>query len=300
MTNTRKFNTFIFSVYALIASCNEGGSSIAENGKDIARAEIEVINKDTAQNEEQTEKLSFKNVSEIVAESSNYIWVEKQGSHSSLALNFQYKDTLDVSYSPECWLMYPYKLEGNKITVYWDKYMDTKYEFNIIKAINKIDTKYLGKPFMELELENDTTLKATYLIKDIIRKINNSEKNRTLFPERFYLEQESSNHSTPSNEIPPNGKYRFDMAFAEWQGQSMGEKVTVIINDENITVIYEGDGQLTQSKKSDVFEEGIIMKHKSGVWIIGKQPSDAQLDEIGGCTGGPTIIDFENKKYWTC
>jgi hypothetical protein len=114
------------------------------------------------------------------------------------------------------------------------------------------------------------------------------------------LWQKFSNHSTPSNDIPPNGKYRFDMAFAEWQGQSMGEKVTVIINDENIKVIYEGDGQLTQSKISDVFEEGIIMKHKSGVWIIGKQPSDAQLDEIGGCTGGPTIIDFENKKYWTC
>ena len=130
---------------------------------------------------------------------------------------------------------------------------------------------------------------------------SNTVNNRdTTITERFYVEQENSIDSTTANDIPPNGKYRFDMAFAEWQGQSMGEKVTVIINDESIKVIYEGDGQLTQSKKSDVFEDGIIMKHKSGVWIIGKQPSDAQLDEIGGCTGGPAIIDFENKKYWTC
>lgn len=127
--------------------------------------------------------------------------------------------------------------------------------------------------------------------------VNNKD---TTITERFYVEQENSIDSTTANDIPPNGKYRFDMAFAEWQGQSMGEKVTVIINDEYIKVIYEGDGQLTQSKKSDVFEEGIIMKHKSGVWIIGKHPSDTQLDEIGGCTGGPAIIDFKNKKYWTC
>jgi hypothetical protein len=300
MTNTRNLTSYIFSVCALIVSCNQGGSSNAINNKDTTHAEIGIINSDTVQHEEQAKKISFKNVSEIVAESSSSIWVEKQGTEFSLALNFQYQDTLDISYSPECWLMYPYKLEGNKIIVYWNNDMDSKYEFNIIKAVNKIDKKYLGKPFMELELENDTTLKATYLIKDIIRKINSSDKVRTLFPERFYVEQENSFHSTTSNDIPPNGKYRFDMAFAEWQGQSMGEKVTVLINDLSIKVIYEGDGQLTQSKKGEVFEEGKIMKHKSGVWIIGKQPSDAQLDEIGGCTGGPTIIDFENKKYWTC
>ena len=102
------------------------------------------------------------------------------------------------------------------------------------------------------------------------------------------------------NEIPPNGKYRFDIAFAEWEGKSMGEKVTIVINDKSIKVIYEGDGQLTQTKKGDIIDEGKIMKHKTGVGIIGKHPSDTQLDEIGGCTGGPAIIDFKDKKYWMC
>jgi hypothetical protein len=101
-------------------------------------------------------------------------------------------------------------------------------------------------------------------------------------------------------EIPPNGKYQFDIAFAEWQGKSMGENVTVIINDKSIKVIYEGDGQLAHLKKGDVIDEGTIMKHKTGVWIIGKNPSDIQLDEIGGCAGGPAVIDFKDKKYWMC
>ncbi len=106
--------------------------------------------------------------------------------------------------------------------------------------------------------------------------------------------------SNDENEIPPNGKYVYDMAFAEYQGQSMGEKVSVIIDGNSIKIIYEGGGNLTSAKKGEIFDEGIIMKHKSGDWIIGKKKTDVDLDEIGGCTGGPAIIDFKNKKYWTC
>jgi hypothetical protein len=100
--------------------------------------------------------------------------------------------------------------------------------------------------------------------------------------------------------IPPDGTYRFDIAFAEWEGKSMGEKVTVVINGDSIRIIYEGDGSLTNAKKGDVFDQGKIMKHKTGVWIIGKSKSDAEADEIGGCSGGPTVLDFKGRKYWMC
>src|SRR5690606_30199046 len=63
------------------------------------------------------------------------------------------------------------------------------------------------------------------------------------------LWEEFTRIDNKSNEILPNGKYRFDIAFAEWEGKSMGEKVTVVINDNSIKIIYEGDGQLTQTKK---------------------------------------------------
>lgn len=102
------------------------------------------------------------------------------------------------------------------------------------------------------------------------------------------------------DEIPPSGKYLYDIAFAEWQGKSMGEKASVIIDGNSIKVIYEGEGKLVSIKKGEVIDEGILMKHKSGVWIIGKKESDKELDEIGGCSGGPAIIDFKNKKYKMC
>lgn len=99
--------------------------------------------------------------------------------------------------------------------------------------------------------------------------------------------------------IPPDGEYRFDVAFAEWEGKSMGEKVTVVIHGDSVKVIYAGDGKLT-AEKGEVLEEGIILKHKSGDWIIARDREDVNLEEIGGCTGGPSIIDFKNKKFWMC
>lgn len=101
------------------------------------------------------------------------------------------------------------------------------------------------------------------------------------------------------NEIPPNGTYLFDVAFAEWRGESMGVKVTIIIKGDSIKVVYEGEGSLT-AEIGEVIDEGIIMKHKSGKWIIGKNKTDTEIDDIGGCTDGPAIIDFKNKKYWLC
>ncbi|MBN2729608.1 MAG: hypothetical protein JXR53_10325 [Bacteroidales bacterium] len=111
---------------------------------------------------------------------------------------------------------------------------------------------------------------------------------------------EHADYTNSTNEIPADGQYRFDIAFAEWRGESMGEKVTIVIKGDSIKVVYEGDGQICEKGKREILDEGVIMKHKSGDWIIGKDPSDVNLDEVGGCTDGPAVIDFKNKKFWMC
>lgn len=99
--------------------------------------------------------------------------------------------------------------------------------------------------------------------------------------------------------IPDDGKYTYDIAFAEWGGKSMGEKVTVIIKDETIEVKYEGGGSLT-AKKGEILDEGMILKHTSGVWIITTDKTDVDAEEVGGCTDGPNTIDFIEAKFWMC
>jgi hypothetical protein len=109
----------------------------------------------------------------------------------------------------------------------------------------------------------------------------------------------SENTTTEFGRVPASGTYRYDMAFAEWDGKSMGEKVTVIVTGDSIRVVYEGDGTLT-AEKGEILEEGRILKHKSGAWIIAHHEHEANLDEIGGCSDGPRIIDFKNQKFWFC
>lgn len=126
----------------------------------------------------------------------------------------------------------------------------------------------------------------------------------THFMAEYDLENDSlinwPNQRDFQSEIPKSGEYRYDMAFAEWQGKSMGEKVTVIIEGDSVKVRYEGDGNLSLSKKGDILDSGLLRKHVSGSWIIAEPEMDIYAKEFGGCGSGPTIIDFKNKKYWTC
>ena len=51
----------------------------------------------------------------------------------------------------------------------------------------------------------------------------------------------------------------------------------------------------------DVIKEGTWAKNaeaaalEAGKWIISNDEKDVYLKEIGGCTGRPTIISFENQ-----
>jgi hypothetical protein len=99
---------------------------------------------------------------------------------------------------------------------------------------------------------------------------------------------------------PKDGTYTYSIAFSEWGGKSLGTTCTVIIKGDSIKIIHNGKAGLT-GKKDDVLEQGIIMKHiRTGKWIIGHSVKDKEAKEIGGCSEGPSIIDFKGKKYWVC
>ncbi len=99
---------------------------------------------------------------------------------------------------------------------------------------------------------------------------------------------------------PKDGTYTYSIAFEEWQGKSLNATCTVKIKGDSIKIINNGTGNLT-GKKGDIIEEGILMKHKKiGKWIIGHNAKDKNAKEIGGCSDGPSVIDFKQKKFWSC
>ena len=98
---------------------------------------------------------------------------------------------------------------------------------------------------------------------------------------------------------PKDGSYTYAIAFAEWNGKSLGATCTVIIKGDSIKVIHNGTGNLT-GKKGETLDRGIIMKHKkTGKYIIGHKPSDVNASEASGCEG-PAPIDFVKKRFWMC
>ncbi|HMN06589.1 MAG TPA: hypothetical protein PKD45_12780 [Flavobacteriales bacterium] len=102
-----------------------------------------------------------------------------------------------------------------------------------------------------------------------------------------------------SGQKPADGTYVYDIAFAEWEGRSLGAQCEVIIKGDSIRVVYNGVGSLTVPK-GHLLDEGRIMRHKSGQWIIAHDPNDVNAPEVGGCSDGPSVIDFGGRKFWTC
>ena len=98
---------------------------------------------------------------------------------------------------------------------------------------------------------------------------------------------------------PKDGTYTFTVAFAEWGGKSHGNTCTVIIKGNKVKVINNGTGSLKEYKGQEM-DEGILMIHKSGKWIIGHSPKDKYAKDFGGCSDGPSEIDFKKKRFWIC
>lgn len=106
----------------------------------------------------------------------------------------------------------------------------------------------------------------------------------------------------PQTEVPENGTYLYQVAFAEWDGKTMGDEIIVVLKDGHITLKVSENSNIVWMglDPSDIIEEGTLRKHQSGQWIISNDEKDVYLEEIGGCTGGPTIVNFENQSIELC
>ncbi|MEO0468356.1 MAG: hypothetical protein AAF206_01950 [Bacteroidota bacterium] len=114
-------------------------------------------------------------------------------------------------------------------------------------------------------------------------------------------EPETPTASVPevSSEIPASGTYAYDFASEESGGQSNGGKLQVTIKGNQIEIVYLG-GSGMGIPEGEVLDGGLLVKHSSGKWIVAEKASDKDLEQIGDCTGGPAVIDFEAKKYFWC
>src|SRR5882724_4307402 len=78
----------------------------------------------------------FSTVEQVVSDTSEIPthWGNFTGDFSSV-LHFDKKDTVSVEYYGQCWYNYPFKIENNKIVVYWDDNSDCLVDMHFKKEI---------------------------------------------------------------------------------------------------------------------------------------------------------------------
>ena len=96
------------------------------------------------------------------------------------------------------------------------------------------------------------------------------------------------------SQIPKSGTYIYSYCDIEYNLCSGTCKVIIQGNHITVYATKELAGKITGTKEGDVLDKGLIIKHKSGQWIIGKseKEKDKSLDEIF------TTLDFKKNQYW--
>jgi hypothetical protein len=93
------------------------------------------------------------------------------------------------------------------------------------------------------------------------------------------------------------GQYAFRHQFAE-QPEVPSIPLVARISGRHIVLINEVQSNVFPK---GVIAEGTLMWHaESAQWIIGENKSDRYAEEVGGCSGGPEVVDLEHRIYWTC
>ena len=97
------------------------------------------------------------------------------------------------------------------------------------------------------------------------------------------------------NDIP-QGTFIYELYFAEFGGRISNSECQITIIGNEITVEQT---KSTNLKGDKIIFTGLVIKHKSGSWILAKSLNDRNAEEIGGCTDFP-IIDFVKKIIEWC
>lgn len=130
-------------------------------------------------------KLPYKSISEVI-EPSDKIKVWHSENFDPQFFFSLAKDTLFILFNGQCSYGYPYKIKEDKIIAYWDFIEDCTHDISIKKTFGLKNHPVVGKPFMVIQLANDTTLKVDYLYPEWTKKFN-AVKDSQAFPDYLHM-----------------------------------------------------------------------------------------------------------------
>ena len=94
------------------------------------------------------------------------------------------------------------------------------------------------------------------------------------------------------SQIPKSGTYIYKYCDMEYNKCLSTCKVVIKGNHITIYATKELAQRITNTKEGEIINKGIILKHKSGKWVVGKNVKDKYAEDIF------TTLDFLKKQYW--
>jgi hypothetical protein len=103
--------------------------------------------------------------------------------------------------------------------------------------------------------------------------------------------------ASPPEQPLATGRYEFQMRSALHPGTKDIKLIAEIIDDYIELINADSD----EVYDFGVVESGTLMWHAaSRQWIIVDSEEDRNATDVGGCSGGPHVIDLVKLEYWTC
>jgi hypothetical protein len=96
------------------------------------------------------------------------------------------KGKVIIQFDGQCMYSYPVLVKDKSITVLYDVKEDCTHYIGVRDSFGLKKFPQKGKPFIELQLINDTTLKAEYFYPEWVDSVNSINKNYPCFVNRFY------------------------------------------------------------------------------------------------------------------
>ena len=130
-------------------------------------------------------KSGFKNISQVMADTDiQSYWRNQTNGYPALHFS-ESRDTVRFEFNGQCDYSYPIKTMGDQTFLMWDTIENCTYGIGIKNTFGLKDHPIVGKPFVRLDLVNDSTLEATYLYPEWTGKFNQQWKEYSYFPSVF-------------------------------------------------------------------------------------------------------------------
>jgi len=125
----------------------------------------------------------FRSIKQVYEDSNSTKWTDEG---SFWWLYFE-SGKVFFDFNPSCGYWFPAELKDERIVFYWSSNMNCNFNRGLDTSFDGIKSPKKEKPFGEVMLVNDSTIRISYYFEDWVRMINEAERKTidTLFPSTF-------------------------------------------------------------------------------------------------------------------